>query len=98
MNWQKILFQITPLPSNLTFQKALWYQAGCFWVFWLKKSKKMTSKFYLDGFPRNMENLKVWKGMDLDEEFDVKMALFLDCCFETMESNVLERSKDKRSV
>lgn len=59
----------------------------------IKQIKENDVKILLDGFPRNMENLDVWKGMALDEEFDVKMALFLDCCFETMESNVLERAK-----
>lgn len=59
----------------------------------IKELKKPNVRILLDGFPRNEENVEIWKKKGLDQNFDVKMAFFLDCCFETMESNILERSK-----
>ncbi|GMH72908.1 hypothetical protein TrRE_jg4055, partial [Triparma retinervis] len=36
------------------------------------------SKFLIDGFPRNIDNVNVWEEM-LAGECDVKFCLFLDC-------------------
>jgi len=59
----------------------------------IKKLNENNVKILLDGFPRNKENLDVWKDMELDMEFEVKVSIFLDCSLETMESNILERAK-----
>lgn len=59
----------------------------------IRNLKYPRPKILLDGFPRNFENIQIWKEKSFDQEFDVKSAIFLECCFETMESNVLERAK-----
>ena len=59
----------------------------------IKELKGPNVNILLDGFPRNKENVEIWKKKKLDIEFDVKAAVFLDCCFATMESNILERAK-----
>ena len=59
----------------------------------IKKLKDPNLKILLDGFPRNLENVETWNKKKLDIIFDFKLAIFLDCCFETMKSNILERGK-----
>jgi UMP-CMP kinase len=50
------------------------------------------SKFLIDGFPRNMDNVTVWDER-IGEACDVKFCLFLDCPEEVMINRILERSK-----
>ena len=48
------------------------------------------SKFLVDGFPRNMENLEGWKKAT-EGLVDEKFCLFLDCPASIMEERVLAR-------
>ena len=59
----------------------------------IKKLKDPRAKILLDGFPRSQENIDVWTQKKMDEEFDVKFVLFLECGFETMEKRLMERAK-----
>lgn len=59
----------------------------------IKELKDPQPMILLDGFPRNQENLEIWKRRRLDQEFDVKMAIHLECCASTMESNIIERAQ-----
>ncbi|GMI36917.1 hypothetical protein TrCOL_g13037 [Triparma columacea] len=50
------------------------------------------SKFLIDGFPRNLDNVNVWEEI-LASECDVKFCLFLDCPEGIMIERILERGK-----
>jgi len=50
------------------------------------------SKFLIDGFPRNLDNVTVWNEI-LASECDVKFCLFLDCPEGIMIERILERGK-----
>ena len=49
-------------------------------------------KYLIDGFPRNYENLEVWKKI-LGEEVDVPFVLFLQANEDAMIERILERAK-----
>jgi UMP-CMP kinase len=54
--------------------------------------KSGASKFLVDGFPRDMDNLRCWE--DKMRSFaDVQFLLFLDCPHHVMTSRLLERGK-----
>ena len=55
------------------------------------------SKFLIDGFPRNLDNVRVWDEM-LAGECDVKFCLFLDCPEAVMMERILERGKSSGRV
>ncbi|GMH85153.1 hypothetical protein TrST_g2778 [Triparma strigata] len=55
------------------------------------------SKFLIDGFPRNLDNVRVWDEM-LAGECDVKFCLFLDCPEAVMIERILERGKSSGRV
>ena len=59
----------------------------------IKKMNNPNAKILLDGFPRNQENIDVWSQKKMDEEFDVKFCLFLECGFETMEKRLMGRAQ-----
>eukprot|EP00388_Colpodella_angusta_P017561 GDKJ01043414.1.p1 GENE.GDKJ01043414.1~~GDKJ01043414.1.p1 ORF type:complete len:207 (-),score=46.74 GDKJ01043414.1:182-778(-) len=48
------------------------------------------SKFLIDGFPRNQENLDGWRNV-MGEDVDVLGCVFFDCSEEVMESRLLKR-------
>jgi len=51
------------------------------------------AKILLDGFPRSQENIDIWAMKKMNEDFDVKFCLFLECGFETMEKRLLGRAQ-----
>ena len=59
----------------------------------IKKLPNPSAKVLLDGFPRSQENIDVWAAKKMDEDFDVKFCLFLECGLETMEKRLLGRAK-----
>lgn len=50
------------------------------------------SKFLIDGFPRNLDNVTVWNEI-LGDDCTVEFVLFLECAEDIMIGRVLERSK-----
>lgn len=50
------------------------------------------SKFLIDGFPRDMQNLECWRE-NMSAITDVQFLLFLDCPHEVMTARLLERGK-----
>ena len=54
--------------------------------------KATTSKFLVDGFPRDMDNLKCWET-HMNSYADVQFLLFLDCPQHIMLGRLLERGK-----
>ncbi len=54
--------------------------------------KSGSSKFLVDGFPRDMQNLDCWTN-EMSELCDVQFLLFLDCPTEVMTARLLERGK-----
>ena len=50
------------------------------------------NQYLIDGFPRNQENLDVFKKI-FGDKVDIKFILFYECSFETMEKRILERAK-----
>ena len=50
------------------------------------------SKYLIDGFPRNQENLEIWQKI-LGEEINVPFILFLDANEDEMIHRILERAK-----
>ena len=53
--------------------------------------KSGSKKFLVDGFPRDIGNLRCWQ--ENANEADVEFLLFLDCPFEIMTARLLERGK-----
>lgn len=51
-----------------------------------------SSKFLIDGFPRDIQNLECWKTQ-MSAVADVQFLLFLDCPHEIMTARLLERGK-----
>ena len=54
---------------------------------------KQNTRILLDGFPRNQENIDVWKKKKMDDIVDVKFVLYLECGFATMEKRILGRAQ-----
>jgi UMP-CMP kinase len=54
--------------------------------------KSGNSKFLVDGFPRDMDNLRCWEEK-MKDVADVQFLLFLDCPQEIMLNRLLERGK-----
>lgn len=54
--------------------------------------KSGTSKFLVDGFPRDMDNLRCWED-NMSDLCTVQFLLFLDCPQEIMLARLLERGK-----
>jgi UMP-CMP kinase len=54
--------------------------------------KSGSSKFLVDGFPRDMDNLKCWED-NMAAHADVQFLLFLDCPQDVMLERLLERGK-----
>ena len=54
--------------------------------------KSGSSKFLVDGFPRDMDNLKCWEDKMTDIA-EVQFLLFLDCPQSIMLDRLLERGK-----
>ena len=50
------------------------------------------SKYLIDGFPRNQENLEIWQRL-LGDEINVPFILFLDANEDEMIHRILERAK-----
>ena len=50
------------------------------------------SKYLIDGFPRNKENLDIWQKL-MGEEINVPFILFLDANEDEMIHRILERAK-----
>ncbi|GMH63957.1 hypothetical protein TL16_g03850 [Triparma laevis f. inornata] len=50
------------------------------------------SKYLIDGFPRNLDNVRVWDEM-LSSSCSVKFCLFLDCPENVMMERIIERGK-----
>lgn len=59
----------------------------------IKKLNGANVKILLDGFPRNQENIDVWKEKKMEEDCDARFCLFLECGFETMEKRLLGRAE-----
>ena len=55
------------------------------------------NQFLIDGFPRDMDNLKCWTTQ-MSDVADVKFLLFLDCPQEIMLGRLLERGKSSGRV
>ncbi|XP_015924410.1 UMP-CMP kinase [Parasteatoda tepidariorum] len=55
--------------------------------------KADSSKFLIDGFPRNKDNLDGW-NKEMGEKADVKFILFLDCSEETCIQRCLKRGAE----
>lgn len=55
------------------------------------------NKFLVDGFPRDMDNLKCWEAQMADVA-NVKFLLFLDCPQEVMLGRLLERGKSSGRI
>ena len=53
--------------------------------------KSGSTKFLVDGFPRDMDNLRCWES--IMTEARVQFLLFLDCSEEVMKERLLERGK-----
>lgn len=60
----------------------------------LKKAmeKSSSSKFLIDGFPRNMENYDVWEKI-VGEAANVPFVVNFECSEETLEKRLLKRSE-----
>jgi UMP-CMP kinase len=54
--------------------------------------KSGSNKFLVDGFPRDMDNLRCWEET-MKDVADVQYLLFLDCPQEVMLNRLLERGK-----
>lgn len=54
--------------------------------------KSGAHKFLIDGFPRDINNLRVWTEQ-MDALVDVQFLLFLDCPEDVMMARLLERGK-----
>lgn len=55
-------------------------------------AKSGGSKFLIDGFPRNFDNLEGWHEV-VGESADVKGVLMYECPEEVMEARLMERGK-----
>lgn len=53
--------------------------------------KSGSTKFLVDGFPRDMDNLRCWESIMVEAR--VQFLLFLDCTEEVMKERLLERGK-----
>lgn len=53
--------------------------------------KSSSTKFLVDGFPRDLDNLHCWER--IMGETHVEFLLFLDCTEEVMKERLLERGK-----
>jgi UMP-CMP kinase len=51
-----------------------------------------SSRFLIDGFPRNLNNLEGWERV-IGDSSDVLFVLFFDCPEDCMESRLVERGK-----
>lgn len=51
-----------------------------------------SDKFLIDGFPRDLQNLKCWQE-NMDTIAETQFLLFLDCPHDIMVSRLLERGK-----
>ena len=56
------------------------------------KSCPKGSKFLIDGFPRNLDNITTWNE-DVGDSCKVEFVLFLECNEEIMIGRILERAK-----
>ncbi|KAM9789802.1 UMP-CMP kinase [Neosynchiropus ocellatus] len=54
---------------------------------------KTKSRFLIDGFPRNEDNLQGWNSV-MKDSADVKFVLFFDCCTDTCIQRCLDRGKN----
>lgn len=54
--------------------------------------KSGSSKFLIDGFPRDLQNLECWKA-EMSSVAETQFLLFLDCPHEIMTARLLERGK-----
>ena len=54
--------------------------------------KSHSNKFLVDGFPRDIDNLKCWES-NMSDIADVQFLLFLDCPQHIMLARLLERGK-----
>jgi UMP-CMP kinase len=54
--------------------------------------KSGSTKFLVDGFPRDLDNLKCWQ-QNMEDIVNVKFLLFLDCPQDVMLNRLLERGK-----
>lgn len=54
-------------------------------------AKSGSNKFLVDGFPRDIGNLRCWQ--ENATEAEVEFLLFLDCPFDVMTARLLERGK-----
>mmetsp|Transcript_123187 Transcript_123187/g.223900 ORF Transcript_123187/g.223900 Transcript_123187/m.223900 type:complete len:298 (-) Transcript_123187:235-1128(-) len=57
-----------------------------------KKMKAGRTRFLIDGFPRNEDNVKTWKA-NVGEDADVEGVLFFDVDEEELQKRLLERGK-----
>lgn len=53
--------------------------------------KSGSTKFLVDGFPRDIDNLRCWE--ENAKDVDVQFLLFLDCPHDVMTARLLERGK-----
>ena len=60
----------------------------------MKKHGWNQSKFLVDGFPRNEENLEGWKQI-MESEVDMKFVLFLECSEENMIARITKRGESQ---
>jgi len=56
-----------------------------------------STRFLVDGFPRNIENLTCWNDV-MSSVAEVSMLLNLDCPEEVMERRLLERGKSSGRI
>jgi UMP-CMP kinase len=53
------------------------------------------SKFLIDGFPRDLQNIECWQ-LKMSHLVETQFLLFLDCPEDVMVSRLLERGKDSK--
>ncbi|CAN0510551.1 unnamed protein product, partial [Ectocarpus sp. 8 AP-2014] len=62
----------------------------------MEKSGK--SRFLIDGFPRNPDNLAAWEASTAGGAVVVDFALFLDCPEEIMTERIMERGRSSGRI
>lgn len=58
----------------------------------MRESNNEKSKFLIDGFPRNQDNLEGWNAA-MDDKVDMQFVLYFDCPEEVCTKRILERGK-----
>jgi len=63
----------------------------------MEKNGWESSKFLIDGFPRNQENVDGWNRVVGDQAY-FHSLLFFECSFETLEKRLLHRGKESGRI